>query len=552
MLYLLIFFSCFALTLYATPYIIEQLTKLEVIDRPGERKLHSTPVPRMGGIIIYVVSVLSFFCYSEDLYSTKMIVLCSCLLVFCGVYDDMKGLGWRPKFVIQAVTAVGMIAFLRLYVQHIVLFGIVLPDIIGYAILLLFIIGVMNSINLMDGMDGLLSGYAILVFLALFVFAYMYSNGVLLILTIGLAGSLLGFFKYNYHPAKIFLGDTGSLTIGFFLVLSSILLSLTANSGTLDLTFCIILLGLPIIDTLKVILIRILNKRNPFLPDKIHLHHIIFGAKVRYKTTVFVIYSITLFFIASAFYYLKFSHWEGIVIFALFAMLLLAVKFLIRKLRDSFAHRVYARFRDSVPSLVIKLYKQYYVPVAVVLLTLLFVFMIPGQAIAKHGYMLLLLIACISLFLVFLYQQTKSPKYNELFVMLNVVVFFGLTDFSNPLFMDFHISYQIMKIIIIAALSSLILLILLFLLVREKIFGVQNKFFSKYDIIFLFAVSLAVVLQNYFVYPKFYSVSGKLILGFIAYLSYKIITYFDKRFSKVFFYMTFLLTLITFVFIYVG
>jgi UDP-GlcNAc:undecaprenyl-phosphate/decaprenyl-phosphate GlcNAc-1-phosphate transferase len=551
MLYLLIFFSGFTLTLFATPYVIERFVLLDIVDRPDERKQHREPIPRMGGIIVYMVSIVIFFCYCSNLYTAKIIVLASGVIVMAGIVDDMKGLQWWAKFFMELLSASGMILFLKDYVQNISIFGIMLPGILGYGILLLFIIGIMNSINLMDGMDGLLNGYSLITFLIIFALSYIYGNDVLLILSAVLAGSTLGFLKYNYHPAKIFLGDTGSLAIGFFLALCSILLSVNIGKGNLDLTLCVILLGVPIIDTLKVILVRLLNKRNPFLPDRNHLHHVI-GATVRYRTTVLIIYLFTFLCIMATFLYLKFSHTLAAMMFAGITLLLLSVKFLIRVLRDSYLHKAYAYFRDNIPQMTVNLYKTFYVPVSIALLSVIFFLLIPGKCTVQPQIVLIFMAITIGVFFVFLYERRKSRGFEQLFIIVNLAVFFSITNFSNPFFLNIHISYQLMKWIVLAATSFLIFSILFFLVAQDRVFGLKSAFLNKYDVLFFTIISGVIVLQNYFSHPIFYSITGKLILGFVAYLCYKIITYLDKRFSRLVFYVTFMLTLVTCIYMYLG
>lgn len=552
MLYLLIFISTFALALIFTPYVIDKLIKLSIVDHPGGRKMHNGDIPRMGGIVIYTISVIAFFFYAPHLYSTRMIILSSLILASCGIYDDVKGIKWYMKFLLQVITAAGMVYFLSSYINTIELFGITLTQPYGYIIMVIFIVGVINSVNLMDGMDGLVGGFSLIVFLIIFCLAFADNNVILMVLTASLAGSTLGFSKYNYHPAKVFLGDTGSLTLGFFLILSSILLLLKNGNGILDLTFPLILFGLPVLDTLKVMTVRIKNKRNPFLADRNHLHHIIFGNNINHKTTVFIIHSFTFLFIFTAIYYLKASGLIAGIAFAALALMLISIKNVLEILRGSFIHQTYIALRDNTPHFIMGFYKKFFVPLAIILLAILFFLLIPGKSEIRHQVLLLAIIGTVVLFLIFLSQNSRSKLFNDVYVLINVAMFFGITNLSRPLFSTLHLDYNIIKNTVLVSLAVLVLLLLVFLLVREKLFNMEISFLTKYDFILLAIVSAVVLLQDFIKDPRFYSISGKFIVGFVAYLIYKVIVHFNKEISRWFLYLTFMITLITFVFMYVD
>ncbi len=381
MLYLLIFFSSMVLTLFATPYVIRKFIQLNIVDKPDSaRKIHKTPIPTMGGIIIYMVVVVTFFSYSADLLAVRIIVLSSSLIVMCGIFDDMIGLNWKVKFFLQIIASGGLIFFLAPSLHSIQIFSFTFTGFASYLLLLFFILGLINSINLLDGMDGLVSGFSLLVFLVLFVISLMANNSLVMILSASMAGAIFGFLKYNANPAKIFLGDTGSLTLGFFLLVSSLMLMLNIGKGNLDLTFAVILFGVPIVDTLKVMLIRILNRQNPFLPDKNHIHHVIFGSDVKQKTTVFIIQIFTVLYIFAAVYYLKTSQSVALIIFAILSFSQIAIKRGIRATQNSFIHKLYVRERDIVPQKLVELFQKYFIPFSMLLIGLLFVFLFPGKS----------------------------------------------------------------------------------------------------------------------------------------------------------------------------
>ena len=322
---LIIFYLSLLLTLFFTPFFINYLTKHEIIDLPGGRRINTYAVPRMGGLIIYVISILSIIIFYGALSRVKYFIIGSALLLAVGVFDDIKEVDYKKKFIVQFVTTLLLVVFLSSGYTTLSLFGVNIPSPFDKILLTIFIVGVINSINLYDGLDGLVTGFSLLITIITFIIGWQFDNRFLLILSVSLIGSLTGFLKYNAYPAKIFLGDCGSLTLGFFLVTLTLISSENTVTGNMDLTFSVILLATPVIDTLKVIFIRIRNRRNPFISDTSHVHHIILGSNVKYKATVFILQGFSILFAATAILYLN-NYVIGIVLFAFLALLLLFIK----------------------------------------------------------------------------------------------------------------------------------------------------------------------------------------------------------------------------------
>ena len=304
MIYLIVFFTSLVLTLFFTPALIDFITRIKVVDLPGERRVNKSAIPRMGGLIIYVVVLILVISFYGNLNSVRFFILASGLIALLGIVDDMVGVKWNHKFIIQFLMSFFLIYFLAGNFDVVNFFGIELVFPLNYLLMILLIVGVINSINMLDGLDGLVSGFSLLVLFVTFLVGYNTGNSLLLILSASLMGALIGFLKFNAFPAKIFLGDTGSYTLGFFLITASLLAGISSKTRTLDLTFAVILLSVPILDTVKVMLMRLLNKRNPFLPDRSHIHHILLEKIPSHKITVFIIESIALLFAALSIYYL--------------------------------------------------------------------------------------------------------------------------------------------------------------------------------------------------------------------------------------------------------
>ncbi|MBI5663316.1 MAG: undecaprenyl/decaprenyl-phosphate alpha-N-acetylglucosaminyl 1-phosphate transferase, partial [Ignavibacterium album] len=323
MLFLITVFFSFIAVVFATPLLTNLLSSLEIVDTPdNNRKIHSEPIPRMGGIIIYSVVVLFLIFLFPTIY--KFFLLGSLILFLSGVADDLWNLKWYIKLFFQSISASFLIIFLmRHNYFHFNFMGLDLPTLFVLPIIFLFIVGTLNAFNMMDGMDGLVSGFSLIIASLSFLLSFSSDSLFVPLLSILIIGTTLGFLKFNGNPASIFLGDSGSLILAYFCL--TILLSATSETSNhkIDLAFVGIVLSIPVLDTLRVIVCRIKNRRNPFLPDKNHLHHIIYSRKIRHKTTVFIILSLTIISALIALYYKFSSQFFGFLLFILFSVFLL-------------------------------------------------------------------------------------------------------------------------------------------------------------------------------------------------------------------------------------
>ncbi|MEE9431435.1 MAG: hypothetical protein V3V16_10365, partial [Melioribacteraceae bacterium] len=206
MTFLLVFFTSLVTTLFLTPFFISFLKKTKIVDSPGGRKIHKDVIPRMGGLIIFLVVLTMINAFVDDFDSVKLFIISVTILVFAGIVDDVINLNRFVKFLIQNISAVILVYYLQPLYSSVSLFGITFSSPYDYLILLLFIIGTVNSINFLDGLDGLASGFALLVFSVLLVLAIRKNDVFIILLTVSLLGSLLGFLRFNAFPASIFLG----------------------------------------------------------------------------------------------------------------------------------------------------------------------------------------------------------------------------------------------------------------------------------------------------------------------------------------------------------
>lgn len=294
MSFFLIFTTALVITLLLVPPIKQLAFVVGVTDKPCERKIHQGHVPRLGGLAIFISFFTSTFIYFNYFPQFRGIFIGMFIIVIVGIVDDAIGLDARMKFLGQIVAGLAAIVLSGVNIQFL---GSVLGSAyylgwLSYPITLFWIVGITNAINLSDGLDGLASGISLIAFLCFGLLAYQRDDMAIFTLCLIMVGCILGFLKYNTHPAEIFMGDTGSLFLGFSLGT----LSLMGNFKTVTfftlVTPALILL-VPILDTLWAIFRRLRQGRSPFSPDKNHFHHRLLAQGMDQNQSVSVIYYIS-------------------------------------------------------------------------------------------------------------------------------------------------------------------------------------------------------------------------------------------------------------------
>lgn len=287
-----------------TPWVRRLAFKIKAIDVPDARKVHKDPMPRLGGLAVfggfcapwaafYLLDnrVTATFQNYEKLFLALMIA--ATLMLLLGVADDVKGLSAREKFPYQIFTA------LALYFGGFQINVVSNPfgdafhlGWLSLPISILWIVGVTNAINLIDGIDGLATGVTIFISLSLAIINIYNDNIMVALLTICLAGSCLGFLPYNFSPARIFLGDSGSLFIG--LVLASIgIISLFKVTTATIVVVPLVLFGVPLFDTTAVMFGRLLRGDPLFRADKTHLHHRLLRMGMTHRQAALLLYAVS-------------------------------------------------------------------------------------------------------------------------------------------------------------------------------------------------------------------------------------------------------------------
>lgn len=327
--YVIVFGIPALLALVITPGVITYASLVGAIDQPNQRKIHRHPTPRLGGVSVCISFLLSLlmFLHTEMIsnitttivsYQWISFVAALVIIFFVGVADDIRPLNPGKKFLVQAIAATIVYAggFKISTMTSLLSAGTIEIGLLDYPLTLLWIVGITNAFNLIDGLDGLATGVGIIAAGSMFVIAASNGHYNSAIVILAFVGSLGGFLYYNFHPAKIFLGDSGSLVIGFLLAVISIHTE-TKGSTAFALAVPILALGLPIMDTTLAMIRRLLfsllpDQRNAsggiltklhsmFLPDRKHIHHQLISLGLSHRNVVLVLYCVSILFGTVAF-----------------------------------------------------------------------------------------------------------------------------------------------------------------------------------------------------------------------------------------------------------
>jgi UDP-GlcNAc:undecaprenyl-phosphate GlcNAc-1-phosphate transferase len=273
-----------------------------------ERHLHHAPLPRLGGVAIFAAFVLSLgvallisllrpnMQFGSSWRTLTTILVPGLFIFLLGLYDDIRSIGPYPKFTIQAIAATMLwLGGLRI-LDLPVLFGArQFPWFIGLALTILWVIGITNAFNLIDGLDGLAAGSALFSTLVVFVVALLSHSSLVALMSIALTGAILGFLRFNFNPATIFLGDSGSLFIGF--LLSALALEGTQKAPTvIAVAIPVVSFGLPILETSLSVLRRWISGRPVFTADREHIHHKLLQLGLSHRQVVIVLYAVSALF----------------------------------------------------------------------------------------------------------------------------------------------------------------------------------------------------------------------------------------------------------------
>ena len=345
-LYIVLFLLALALSYVFTKLIISLSYRFGLFDQPDSRRIHQQPIPKMGGLAIFLAVTISLGigtllhpALAADLLEPKSLAIFASMsiMLVLGMYDDLFNASWMWKFTFQIIAACFVIRWGLVITKITNPFGthFSFPPALAIVFTLVWIIGITNAVNLSDGLDGLGTGIVFIVS------AVTFANSIYLtrtrpetgelfifatITSVCLMGAGLAFLRFNFYPARIFLGDTGSLFLGFLIACTAIRSS-QISTTTVALVVPIIALGLPILDTILVFLRRTAKRRNPFQADLQHIHHKMLESGLSHPETVLVLYGFCILLgIAALVLALKKNEYAGIVLVVLTIVTLIGFK----------------------------------------------------------------------------------------------------------------------------------------------------------------------------------------------------------------------------------
>ena len=330
-------FTSFLFVMLVTPFIIRVANHVGALDIPNKRKVHTVPIPRLGGVGIFLGFLLGYMIYGTPSAIMNSVLIGSFIIVLTGVVDDIKPLDAKTKFIGQLIASLIIVFYGHLLINNLSAFNINIDFdwYISYPITIFFILGCINCMNLIDGLDGLSSGLSAIYFLTIGIIACFKGNiGLDLVITFVMLGSVLGFLVHNFHPATIFAGDSGSMFMGFIIAVVALLGF--KNVTLTSLIIPLFILAIPICDTVFAIIRRLLKGESISTPDKFHIHHQLLNRNFSQTETVLIIYLVDLLFAAASIvYFLK----DRILGYIICGILLVIVSIFIMKTNVIFEHK---------------------------------------------------------------------------------------------------------------------------------------------------------------------------------------------------------------------
>jgi UDP-GlcNAc:undecaprenyl-phosphate GlcNAc-1-phosphate transferase len=301
---LCVYLAALAAALAATPAVIRLSWRLRVLDRPGLRKVHSRPIPRLGGLAIAAAALgaTAVVIFLDNAIGAELrrngrelagLLAGACLMLAVGLWDDLRGLRPGVKLLGQIISALLVCAAgAKMDVITIGRLATIHLGWLSWPLTVLWIVGVTNALNLIDGLDGLAAGISAVACGVIAAFALASGQVLMAVLMLGMLGSLCGFLVFNFNPARIFMGDGGTYFLGFVLGSGSVVCA-SKTATLVGLTLPALALGLPIFDTLFSMLRRFAERRSIFSPDRGHIHHRLLAMGLNHRRAVILLYAVT-------------------------------------------------------------------------------------------------------------------------------------------------------------------------------------------------------------------------------------------------------------------
>lgn len=311
---ILAFIASFLTVVVVTPYVIKLAFKFGVTDQPNNRKVHDKAMPYLGGLAIFLGVASGYF--TSGIFSEEItgITVSGILILILGLLDDKYDISPLLKLIGQIIAALIVVKTgLTIEILNIPFVGEFDLGIWAYPITVFWIVAITNAINLIDGLDGLAAGISSIVISTIAIMAAINGNFMILTISVIVLGSTFGFLFFNFHPAKIFMGDAGALFLGYCIAILS-LLGLYKSVTLFSFIVPIIIIGVPVFDTTFAIIRRIANKKPISSPDKGHLHHRLLMLGLSHKQTVLVMYGLSIVFSITAVIFTSSTLWGSVFI----------------------------------------------------------------------------------------------------------------------------------------------------------------------------------------------------------------------------------------------
>lgn len=314
----------FLFVAFLVPFIKKIAFHVDAVDIPNARKVHTKPMPRLGGLGIYFGFLLGYMLFGQHSETMNSILIGSFIIVLTGVVDDIKPLKPSTKFIGQLIATLIVVFYGHIILKDVSAFGIYINfDILSYPLTIMFILGCINCMNLIDGLDGLAAGISAIYFLTIGIIATLNGSvGLDFVLTFVMLGSTLGFLVHNFNPASIFMGDSGSMFLGFIIAIIALLGF--KNVTMTSLIIPLLILAIPILDTLFAIIRRLLKGESISTPDKFHIHHQLLNRNFSQRATVLIIYIINILFSFASIVYVLKDRVLGYIIYGILLFIVIA------------------------------------------------------------------------------------------------------------------------------------------------------------------------------------------------------------------------------------
>ena len=350
-LFLTTFLTSIIITVTIMPCFRALAVKLHALDRPDHRKVHSHTMPRCGGMAMALGMLVPIMLWAPKTQFVNGLLIGASIILFFGVADDIKNLSPGVKLLGQVMAALVITLVGGIKISDLGGFlptGTILPDWVAIPLTIFVIVGVTNAINLSDGLDGLAGGITLLIFVCIGYLGLNEKDWLMVMIAIAVGGSVLGFLKFNSYPAQLFMGDAGSQLLGFVAVVLSI--KLAQQSTNISVILPLIFIGLPILDTLTVMIKRLGEGRSPFSADRNHFHHQLMGIGLSHAEAVLTIYLTQALLILYAIACHGSNDWMLLANYLLFASIVLGAFHIFHKTgyhlnRDRFLNSAKARLK---------------------------------------------------------------------------------------------------------------------------------------------------------------------------------------------------------------